>query len=767
VNVRLTVCVAATILAAFGPAGRAQEKVQKDEKAAMEAILQKAEEEYRLYFARPEKVAEYWAAMKFEIRLGKFDLAALHLKGIMQRKPAEEVDKELLKIEEAEGMAPFLALQTIRKWSEFPAFQKEAEKNVNELINRVTAALEKYLGDPKRINLFIKQLDAPTIEERTFAMVQLKRAQTRAVPYLIKALQDSTGKPAGRQIIEAMVRLGPEIVPAFLEVLKARNAADARNLDLRLALLEVIERRADKRAIPYLWHLSSSNQYPAAVQSKARHVLAYLTETSIEHLPEARAALAELSEKYYRHQVKYPDNQLKIWGWDGQTLASQPVVLTPRQAEEYFGLRYAREALELDPAYQPAQIVFLALMLEHRYAQALDKAVFQPALPDLQRLLATVDSDLLMTLLERGFRDNNPRIALAVIETLGQRGETRAARVALDGRPQGIVRALYYPDRRVQFAAVRAMLRMPPSSVPAASARVVEILRRFLAAESQAKALVAFTPRDHAAKVRQAVKEAGFRPVLVGSAKDMFEQLKGSADFDAVLLFPNMPAEELPYLLTQLRRDSDVGRLPLLIFTDLKRQEWLSRAAGRFANTWVYPAVLATTSTELKNTLESHIAGAAGAKLSDKERKQFARAAMDYFWRMVRGEIHGYDVRPAHDAIVFALRDSDLVLEAIETLGRLPGTDNQQHLAGITLDKTRGKLRLAAAKELNRHIQRFGLVLMNQQIKDILIAFNNPAEDAELRGQLGLVVGSLPADARLTGTRLHDFQPPPPAPPKK
>ena len=51
-----------------------------------------------------------------------------------------------------------------------------------------------------------------------------------------------------------------------------------------------------------------------------------------------------------------------VWRWDGTQLINTPS--NPSQVEEYFGLRYARWALELDPAYEPAQVVVLSLALD-------------------------------------------------------------------------------------------------------------------------------------------------------------------------------------------------------------------------------------------------------------------------------------------------------------------------------------------------------------------------------------------------------------------
>ena len=64
-------------LFAVVPFARAQDDANR---AATQSLLNKAEDEYRTYFKRPETTYELWAAIKFEIDVGKFDLAALHLK---------------------------------------------------------------------------------------------------------------------------------------------------------------------------------------------------------------------------------------------------------------------------------------------------------------------------------------------------------------------------------------------------------------------------------------------------------------------------------------------------------------------------------------------------------------------------------------------------------------------------------------------------------------------------------------------------------------
>ncbi|MCI0638620.1 MAG: hypothetical protein L0Y72_07540 [Gemmataceae bacterium] len=749
-------------------AGRAQEPEKPDpDKKAMQALLQKADEEYRVFFKRPEKAHEFWAAIKFEVEVGKFDLAALHLKQLLAKEPAEDTDKQLLRIEEAAGMSSFLKLQTIRKWSDHPPFQEEAEKNVKSLIDRLIAALDKHLGDPERINKFIKQLDAATPEERTFAFVQLKRSRERAVPFLVEALRLSVGSTLHGRIVEAMTLLDPDTVPAYLEVLKARDAKDAQELELRLTLLDILKRRADERAVPYLWHLSASKMYPLQLRQRAHELLAFL-HGGADKLPQAKAALTELAERYYQHKVKMPPGKtVRIWPWDGTMLATKPIALTARQAEEFFGLRYAREALDLDPTYGPAQLAFLTLMLERTYDPIMDQALLKTPPPNLQQLMAAIDVDLIARVLERGLEEDNVPVILAAVQALGERADPVAAKVTAGGRPSGLLRALNYSDRRVQFAAVKALLRLPQAT---ASARVVEILRRFLASADGSKILIVDAAKDKTAEIRKAVGAAGYTPVFVPSNREIFQQLAKSADFDAIVYFLTKGDKEWPYLLTQLRADMDSGQLPILLLAAKDKEEAAAKVAQRYRNVKVYPEVLATMPEEIKATVEGQIREASAAKISAEERAHLARAALDILWRMARGEYAGHDLRPAQDAVVAALEKPDMTLEALEILSRLPGQEPQVRLAAAAIDPKRGKERLPAAVELNRHVQKYGLMIDRAQIADLKLALKSAADDPALRTQLALVLGNLRTSSTATGLRLFEFRPDPPEappPPKK
>ncbi len=389
-----------------------------------------------------------------------------------------------------------------------------------------------------------------------------------------------------------------------------------------------------------------------------------------------------------------------------------------------------------------------------------------PTPPKMQELLATIDADLAMRVLDRAMDDHQVPVALPLIQALGERGEIRAARLQAGGQPRGVVKALYYPDRRVQFAAVKAMLKMPTITIPAvASDRIVEVSRRFLASDTKPKALVLQAPVGQEQAVRDVVTKLGFEPVLAKKTMEAMDIAKGSADFDLVILLRGISDAEFPIAYGQLRRNFDVGGLPMLIVADKAREKAVKRFAANDPGVLVITEDRFKADDELKDKLAR---GAFIVKLSEAERKQFANSSLDILWRMARGEIKGYDLTPAIDTLIDRLNSKDYAVEAVEILGRLPGKQIQYKLAGIVADPAHDKLRLPACAELNRHIQANGVLIDPKLIGVLKTAQTQAAEGTPLRAQLN-VTASLVAGttAAKTGGDLGRFQPDPPAAPKE
>lgn len=750
------------------PAARKVPKERQAEEDFRQRLLEQARDEYRQYYKEPKTPAEFWAAMNFEINVGRFSLAAEMLRGLVAT--TRNNDKALLDIEEQEGLSAFLRLRTIPTWVEDPnvapavrqRFDRDARANVEALIDHATRVLREHLADPARMARLIRSLSGNE-EDRRYAVAQLRRSGALAVPFLMQALQSTRGTPEHGDIRYGLVHLKADATPAILA------AFDINDPDLRLELIQLVRDRADRTAVPYLWYLAGQRAQ-AQVRRQARDALVYFLGTPERNLPEPRAALTREAERYYRHQVSFPaDRDVAVWTSNGRDL--RPETMSPSRAEEYYGLYFARRALELDPAYEPAQVIFLSIALEKGFERAGIDQPLDKGAPDVKELLKVVSPRLIHAAAERALAERRTPVVLGAVRALGDLGEVEAARSSGPTRKPLLVRALYYPDRRVQLAAADALLRLPGPRPPNDGSRVVEVFRRTLASAPLLTVLVGDADETRGNAVARGIRQAGYQAIIAHTGREILDRLRQAADIDLLIIDHQLPDPELPYLLAQVRTDVNAGLLPVLVtvmpdangVVPPALEQSLNRLAESYLNVWVVPTLLSPDA--LKAELGEKILQTQGKPLAEAERKADANLALLWLRRLVVGEVRGYDVRPAGKAILDALHSDELAPLAIEATGRLPDREAQWALANLALDPSRPvELRAAAAAELARHIAAFGSVLTRDYVAGIDNVLRATAPDPKARrlySNLSLVVGALRPSATETGKRLQRFVPPP------
>jgi CheY-like chemotaxis protein len=385
----------------------------------------------------------------------------------------------------------------------------------------------------------------------------------------------------------------------------------------------------------------------------------------------------------------------------------------------------------------------------------IDQPLTKAALP-LKEVLTAVNPNLLIDVLDKALQERRTAVVLGAVRALGELADVGAARPA-GRRIPALVRALNYPDRRVQIAAVDAVLRIPAPPAPLTSARVVEVLRRQVAADPVSRVLVADSSEDRGNLIAGALKQAGFDTVTVNTGRAALRRLAQSADIDAVFVDADIPDPLLPYLVAQLRSDINVGLLPVFVMTMPARIANLQRLLERYPNVWVVP--YNDDPKDMKKLLAVRLTEAMGKPLTEAERKDYSARSMEWLARLARGEAPGYDIRPADKAIIKALHTKDLAALAVEACSRLPGRDAQIALADVVLDNAQPEgLRSAAAIELARSIQQYGL-LLNQAHTNSFQTLFNAMPDSKLKANVSVVLGALRPDARQTGERLQGYIP--------
>lgn len=526
---------------------------------------------------RPKTATQVFGEARDLINAGSLEVAADLLRDFLALSPTQQ---DYLDLEAKYGPTTFLKLRTVPRWYDSAARDKEFKRDVLEkIVTASIAANEALLKNPNRIAKFVSNLSGPQ-EEYAFAVAELKRSGDAVVPQLIDTLRVDASPESRVGILRAITELGPEIVPGVL------TAAIGISEEFKLPLLNALSKRpdflalaanADTNVIPYLWYLSASPQgEPSALRDLAVIKLRELFATVYDR----RQPVDEITRSarpLYDRQAKFlagdpGRRRVRLWSWNSAEQKLTMTDVSQSQAEETIGLRYLNWALERNAEYQPAIDLALAFATD----RAVERAKFgalETADPNCFRLLALAPTATLVRLLEGALAENRTALALGLIQALGAKSDplVGSAEISPGGapRPPALVKALDYPDPRVQLAAALALLEIP-NARSGANARIVEVLKRAITVDpgsgtSKGKALVADPNSVRGDQVGNLLQAIGYQVEVLGSGRELARRIDRTADFDLVLIDRHVVDPALVDLIPMIRGDANTARRPLFI----------------------------------------------------------------------------------------------------------------------------------------------------------------------------------------------------------
>jgi CheY-like chemotaxis protein len=527
---------------------------------------------------------EQYAKFRDTMNEGKFDIAGIYLDQFLKMDPP---DSDLLKLQEKYGSTVFQQLRTVPRYSDDPANEKVIRANVEKLNARAEAAAKKVLNDPARVEKYVRNLGA-TYEEKVFAQQELKRTGEFAVPYLVQALQQNPGPALYAGVLETIPVLDAPSMSGWVAALEQLDT------DRQFGVLTALGARRDVFALitdaqtdfgPQLWRIASRDpkDVPPNLRALALTLLNRLYPGTKPDDKRPEAELLAHAQRFYNRRAKYsgtktnPDGTATVPLWtattEGKVLKLSKISDVPvGKAEEYYGLKYARWALESKPDYEPARALILSLAAE----RATERAQFAPlatAEPVVYKLLSGAPSETLNDLMHRGLNEKRTSLVLAMTQLLGDRADRAAATppAGTGNKPSLLVRALAYPDHSVQFAAATALLRSPVPVPPAARQNVVDVLRRALAAdpgapaEAKGTALLADPVKFRADNTAAHLRGLGFNVEQYTSGRELMKRIARASDFDVVVLDRHTANPELIDTVAALQSDPRAAARPLFV----------------------------------------------------------------------------------------------------------------------------------------------------------------------------------------------------------
>jgi HEAT repeat protein len=691
----------------------------------------------------PKTPLELWDAVDYLVRTGQPGAAVPYLSAFLKSSPD---DAALLQIRDRYGAGSVLRLEEY----------KETRPLVKPVLDLLTAAARRHATDSDRLRRAIAAL-SKSREEQSYGLERLRQAGPYAIPALVETLQDANLPPETRELIVAnMGRLDPVVVPALVAVL------DSPDRLLGAAAADALASIGDARAIPFLT-FPAAQSTDNALRSSARRAIAVLTGRDFTAQPKSPLHfLVDETRKYYLHQVQFPGDSVELWAWEGNRPV--PKTVSRSDAEAIIGLRFGKEALALDPSDRLAQIAFLGLALE-KAQERVGYGNFPRQDPTGAFAMALASGPVVLGEVARqALADGHSDLAVVALLALSRVAD-RDALARTSVAPNPMVEALSAPDRRVRFAAASALVSLaPPRSFPGAS-RVVPVLTSFVAARSAPRVVIVdgdLIRANGVGRVLQQAYGADFTTAQTGA--DGFKLASEAADVEAVLIEPTrlQGAWRLVDLITNLRADPRTAGLPIFLYGPEKLADHLSYY---LSNTSRIAFLVTPTDPNMLRPVWSRDLGHMGVRpLSQVEREAFAQASASLLAQIASRPGNPFEVNISEAAPVLAtaLNNLPTSLAASEALGDVPSLAAQRGLAEALIDPSRAPaVRLSAANQLARNVQRFGRVITSDHERRLEQALDAET-DPVLRFALSEVVGALRPEPRVLGERLRSYSNPAP-----
>lgn len=682
----------------------------------------------------PQTFEDFWRALDRDLKFGRWDRAKAHLQALLQH---PDITPELvMSMREKYGSAMLLKLQN----------SEQTRDQAQQLITLANEAALAKAKDAERILHFLDQL-SKSPGERAFAIDQLRRSGSYAIPYFIQVLQASPQDQI--PLTSGLLAMNTSSWPA---VAAATRSNDEKIADLMVTVL-------DKFQVPEsaesLWYLSASPTASTTLQAHAKQVLAKLLGVPAGNLPPASAALAKIAEDYYQHrsQLSRLSGMQDVWEWTANGL--EVTQMSVEDAEEWVGIRRAREALELTPGLHEARVTLVSLALQRSFERIGIDQQLPGTREGVQELVLAAGPDLLAEVLKKAIRERRTAVALGAVRSLGRTGNRS---LLFGSRGPGILaQALDYPSARVQTAATFAALNIHSREPFPRSARVVHTLVRSLARDTRPGALIVDPNTERANQLGGVLTQIGYVPSIAATGREAFEAAANSASVDLIIIEPTIRNWGLDETLINLRADPRTAGVPIVLTARPEIEGKLQSLTNRFAGVIVVQE--APSKEYLEAALGTEFNDPMEAPLTPSEKAANQRKALDWIVRVARGEFAGMSAEPATGPLLALLASQELGPTAAEALGYLPSAEVQQELAKIVVSEVQTlPLRLAAADALARNIQRGGSALTaeaTQQLQNSLAT----AEDQQLRLAVAQVVGAAGPSGEVVAQKLQTFQP--------
>ncbi|RMD60473.1 MAG: HEAT repeat domain-containing protein [Planctomycetota bacterium] len=589
--------------------------------------------------------------------------------------------------------------------------------------------------DPEEIARNIAMLDGPA-RGRLLARERLKAAREYAAPQLLQVLQTKPNPLLETEVKRLLRDMGADAVAPLTAALLHVDP------QTQIAIAQVLGGIASEAALPYLHELlqtASMEEVRGAARLAIRMIAGPRSQAM--SLSDRYTALAE---RYYQEQrslMRFPgeDHQL-LWTFN-PSYGLFPVPVRTEVFHEMRAMEIAQHAIELDPSNDQAVSLWIAsnLRREIQTPAGWTNPAYPESKPGAMYYAVAGGSKALQPVLARAMRDKDTQLARKAIEALSRSagGATLWEGVAAD---KPLVRALFYPDRRVRLEAALALARANPPAPFEGADRVAPILGAAAADLATMRALVVAADEEDRQDLLAVAQQLGYEVLTPAASIEEARSVVAQApSVDLILMRAGSQTQqqiEQARLITALQVAPIVAQAPMTVVAEL---------APRYADDPLTRiAAEGLTTEQLATAVMQEVERASGPPITRDEARQYAQAALEALRTLAETRSEAFDVGQAADSLLTALekQDGPAKLLVADVLARINQKRAQVALMDQAIAAADGPQRVALLERVALSVRRFGGMLDRDQL-DWLVDAALVSKDESVATAAAALMGSL------------------------
>jgi hypothetical protein len=550
-----------------------------------------------------------------------------------------------------------------------------------------------------------------TTRQRLLAKERLAEAGEYAVPHLLRTLHNSSDSRSARNVKEMLAYIGKDAV------LPLSIALPHIDDESQILIARVLGEIGYPHCSPALVALINGDQVAPKVRQAAN---AALNRIRIDKKATLTTLQTIVAMQFYGRETSVLPEAVAgtniFWMWDPtDQLIAQDV---PEEVyDDVMAMYFASEALASDPENSGAMSVFVAANLRRdRELEGRNDLVYGN-LPYSPAFYATVfGPEIAQHVLARAISDFDTPLALDAITALSK---TAGADSLIGGVDKPLVRALNYPDRRVQYEAAMTLASTLPTMGFSGDYRVVPILASAVRSGGDMFAIVIGDDSETRRTITTFLEANGWKVVGQGISARFAVDAAGVVPGIDLAVIVARNASHGQSAVRDLAALPETTVTPALILARGADAQILSDTMSD--QNMVETAHIGTSDSAKLAVLEDLLASASGGRLSMDEQFEFSTRALGVLRDIALADTV-LKVGDATGSLIDALSEAPEESQPIValTLGMINDPLAQRALIDAALTDAAIEHRVMLLDEAAGSVRRWGNLAQDWQIEAVV-----------------------------------------------